>query len=295
MSERLRRLAGGLWWGWLVSVVVAGPVLAQTPTIASHEFRTTDGVRLHYLEAGSGEPALIFIPGWLMPAQIFEEQLRALSGHHRVLALDPRSQGQSELATGGHSAQRRAADIREFIERVQPGPFVLVGWSLGVMEGLDYVERTRPDELRGLVLVDNSIGEAAPPSAPPRDRQAVARPVSRRERMLAFVRGMFSRPPPPHLLHVIDDSVLRVPEPVAAELLAKPYPREYYKQAIYRAGVPVLYAIRPRFEAQGEALCAHLPTARVSVYPSAGHALFVDESARFNADVERFVHALPIP
>lgn len=39
--------------------------------IKSLFFVTSDGVRLHYLEAGEGK-ALIFIPGWTMPAEIWE-------------------------------------------------------------------------------------------------------------------------------------------------------------------------------------------------------------------------------
>jgi non-heme chloroperoxidase len=290
-KDRARqRLRCGLVLGGLL---VAQWAATQTLPIEGHEFRTSDGVRLHYLEAGRGEPTLIFVPGWLMPAGIFEAQLAAVSKHHRVLALDPRSQGESELYAGPHTAERRAADIREFVEHVQPGPFVLVGWSLGVMESLDYVERTRPTDLRGLVLIDNSIGEASPPKPASTSPGATPMPLSRVQRLTAFVRGMFARPPSNELLNLIDASVLRVPDRVAAELLAKPYPREYYKQAIYHVRVPVLYAIRPRFEAQGEALKAHLDTARVAVYPNAGHALFVDEAQQFNADLERFVDALP--
>jgi len=291
-------------WGSVGSVLLQlsivggfGTAHAQggpSTTITDHEFRTTDGVRLHYLEAGRGEPALVFVPGWLMPARIFEAQLTALSAHHRVLVLDPRSQGSSDLYEGPHTAERRAADIREFVDYVQPGPFVLVGWSLGVMEGLDYVERSRPADLRGMVLIDNSIGEASPPKpTPAKTGETAHKPQTRTQRMLAFVRSMFARPPSDELLKWVDASVLRVPERVAAELLAKPYPREYYKDAIYHAQVPVLYAIRPRFEAQAAALKAHLQTARVSVYAEAGHALFVDEAHRFNADVEQFVDALP--
>lgn len=37
----------------------------------SRHFRTSDGVELHYLEAGSG-PTLVFVPGWTMPADIWE-------------------------------------------------------------------------------------------------------------------------------------------------------------------------------------------------------------------------------
>jgi len=53
--------------------------------------------------------------------------------------------------------------------------------------------------------------------------------------------------------------------------------------------VPVLYAIRPRFSEQGAALVAKRPgLARVEVFPAAGHALFLDEPARFNSVVSTF-------
>ena len=55
----------------------------------SAHFVTSDGVRLHYLDAGSGPP-LVFVPGWTMPAWIWEPQLSHFSASHRVVALDPR-------------------------------------------------------------------------------------------------------------------------------------------------------------------------------------------------------------
>jgi len=271
----------------------AGSTSAHASTIQNREFRTSDGIRLHYLEAGQGEPTLVFVPGWLMPARIFEAQLVALSARHRVVVLDPRSQGESELYAGPHTAVRRAADISEFVAEVKPVSFVLVGWSLGVMEGLDYVERFRPTALRGLVLVDNSIGEASPPKPATSASTVQKVPQSRTERLRAFVRGLFAHTPPDALLRLVEASVLRVPAAVAAELLAKPYSREYYKNAIYRAQVPVLYAIRPRLADQGAALKAHLPESQVTLYPNAGHALFVDEALDFNADLERFLDKLP--
>jgi len=255
------------------------------------EFLTSDGVRLHYREAGEGGPTLVFIPGWLMPAVIFDAQLNALSAHRHVVVLSPRSQGRSELFKGPHTPERRARDIDEFVRKAVDGPFVLVGWSLGVMEGLDYVQRFRPKGLKGLVLVDNSIGEAKPPKPSGRPRSAMT-DAEWRVWLPGFVHGMFRTPPPEAFLEGLDRSAQRVPRDVADELLAKPYPREYYKSVIYREAVPVLYAITPRFKEQGDALKARLPTARVSIYPEAGHALFVDAAARFNSDVERFVEGI---
>ena len=39
--------------------------------ICSAYFETNDGVRLHYLEAGTG-PALVILPGWTQPAASFK-------------------------------------------------------------------------------------------------------------------------------------------------------------------------------------------------------------------------------
>ena len=79
----------------LLALLTTG--LAQANPIHHRYFTSSDGVRLHYLEAGKGERTLVFIPGWVMPAAVFEQQLLALSNQFRVLAFDPRSQGLSAL------------------------------------------------------------------------------------------------------------------------------------------------------------------------------------------------------
>ncbi len=55
-------------------------------------FITSDSVRLHYLSGGRGSgPAIVFVPGWTLPADIWEPQLRYFARSTRVVALDPRS------------------------------------------------------------------------------------------------------------------------------------------------------------------------------------------------------------
>jgi non-heme chloroperoxidase len=273
-------------------MLLALAVGAHAAEIHDGYFHTSDGIRLHYREAGDGARTLVFIPGWLMPAEVFDGQLRALSDRYHLVALSPRSQGQSDAYPGRHTPQRRALDIREFVDHLATHDFVLVGWSLGVMEGLDYVERYRPAGLKALVLIDNSIGEAQPPRVRPAKRLSTETEAERAERLRAFVRGLFRTPQAPEFIDLIDRSVQRVPNDIADELLAKPYPREYYKNVIYKERIPVLYAITPRLAEQGAALTANLPAARVTVYPSAGHALFVDAAAQFNADLERFLEGV---
>jgi hypothetical protein len=64
---------------------------AQAPGTAGR-VTTSDGVNLHYLEAGSGKPILM-IPGWSQTAEQFKYQLTGLSDRYRVIAVDMRGHG----------------------------------------------------------------------------------------------------------------------------------------------------------------------------------------------------------
>src|SRR5579871_3672404 len=116
----------------LPGILMLAPALAAPP-VKSGSLTTSDGVRLHYLEAGSG-PAILFEPGWTMPAEIWEPQIRYFSEHYRVVALDPRSQGESQKTAEGHYPERRAQDMQEVVQQLHLAPALLVGWSLGVPE-----------------------------------------------------------------------------------------------------------------------------------------------------------------
>src|ERR1051325_9324049 len=156
----------GLWVAAFF-VVAALPALASAETVARRTFRTSGGVRLSVLEAGvrhrdDGAPALAFIPGWCMPAEIWRRQLEALAARHHTLALDPRGQGKSDVPTKGYTAERRAADIDEFLRPLSR--VVLVGWSLGAIEALQYLDMFGAEKIAGLVLVDSSVGEEPAPA-----------------------------------------------------------------------------------------------------------------------------------
>ena len=111
----------------MAAAFVAGQAVAEKDGY----FRTSDGVRLHYLEAGSG-PGMLFVPGWTIPAWIWDAQIRHFAAHYHVVALDLRSQGDSDKVSEGNFPGRHAQDIHEHVENLKLAPAVLVGWSNGV-------------------------------------------------------------------------------------------------------------------------------------------------------------------
>jgi non-heme chloroperoxidase len=254
--------------------------------IDSGFFTSSDNVRLHYLEAGRGA-TLVFVPGWTMPAQIWMPQLRHFADRFHVVVLDPRSQGESQVATSGYDSERRARDIKELLDALQLDTVVLVGWSLGVLESLTYVRLFGTDRLNALVLVDNSVGEEPPPTFDPtflerlqRDRQATTE---------QFVRGMYHRTQSEDYYQRIIDQALKTPTDAAIKLLHSPYPRQMWREILYGVDRPTLYVVTARFKEQALNLKRNRPKVRVAVFEGAGHALFVDEPERFNTLLEAFI------
>jgi len=252
-------------------------------------FVSSDNVRLHYFEAGPPlAPTIVLVPGWTMPAWIFDPQIRFFSRHYHVIAFDPRGQGDSEVAPYGYNQDRRGQDIGELLQQLGPRQVVIVGWSLGVLDTLAYIHENGDSRIAGLVLVDNSVGENPPPSAAPgprHPRRALAYPAY----MRAFVAGMFRTRQSPDYLNQLTQATLRLPEADARALLAYPVPRSYWREAIFSTAKPVLYLVRPHLSGQANNLLIDRPNTQIAIFSTAGHALFVDAAPRFDALVQNYL------
>jgi microsomal epoxide hydrolase len=279
--------AGGLCLLALLFGTAAAPEGSRDGSVI-----TSDGVRLHYLEAGPRDaPTIVFVPGWAMPAWIWRRQIAFFARRYHVVAMDPRGQGDSDVPATGYDQTRRGADIGEVIAHVARRPVLLVGWSLGVLDSLAYIDAQGDGRIAGLVLVDNSVGEEPAPvvrPVPPR-RGPPPRPIPYDVRMAAFVRAMFKHPVDPAFVDELTDAAVHLPEPDAKRLLAYPVPRSFWRHAIYSTAKPVLYAVRPGLAAQAANLAANHPATDTEIFADAGHALFVDDADRFDALMQDFI------
>lgn len=288
-----RRVALGLP---LLGLTSLSPASAQfLPETSDQFFTTSDRVRLHYLEAGSpAAHTMVFIPGWTMPAWIFAPQIAAFRDRYRVITFDPRGQGESEVAASGYAPRRRGQDIAELLERLGPGPVILAGWSLGVLDTLAYIHDHGDSQIAGLVLIDNSVGEPPAPLAHLHPHQH-GPPMPHAAYMALFVRTMFHTPQDERWLQTLTQASLRTPDWAARQLLRYPESRTYWRDAIESTRKPVLYAVRPGLAAQALNLEASRPNVETAIFANSGHALFIDNAPRFNALMQNFIQEMVWP
>ncbi len=63
---------------------------------------------------------------------MWEKQITHFAKTHRVVAMDPRAQGESSQTTEGLYPAVRARDIKGVVDQLKLAPVVLVGHSMGV-------------------------------------------------------------------------------------------------------------------------------------------------------------------
>ncbi len=278
-------------WSFVVVLCVMTAQYATAQTVR-HSFQTSDGVTLSFIEGGPEHhenPSIVLIPGWLMPASIWQAQLVAFTRTHHTLALDPRGQGESQVPASGYTAERRATDLNEFLR--QRSNVLLIGWSLGGIEALQYVQMFGSARLAGLVLVDSSVGEepASGPSVKFKERLRRDRDKALRE----FVRAIFAKPPGQDELAELLRSAKRMSLENSLALLDYPFERSHWRAIARGFDKPLLYVVTPQFEQQAANLKKNRPATQIEVFRNAGHALFADEPQRFNALIEKFAERLP--
>ncbi|MGP0017442.1 MAG: alpha/beta fold hydrolase [Candidatus Sulfotelmatobacter sp.] len=276
----------------LLCILAVPGVVAQTAK--SEFFKTSDGIRIHYVEAGSGR-AIVFIPGWTMPAWIWQKQIDEFSKKYHVVAVDPRSQGESDKPTYGHLLETRSRDYKELVDHLGLQQPVLVGWSMACGELVKYAEQFGSDNVGGFVLVDGFLPDKVSPemfvglsgwmNLLQQDRQKQAD---------GFVRSMYKKPQTEDYLKRVIDASVETPADTAAVLIYDMIAVKDFSPGLAKMNRPVLFTYQPDTQPTADFLKAKLgDKLRLEKFEGDGHALFVDDAEKFNRVLEEFIQGLP--
>lgn len=100
-------------------------------------YAMVNGVRLHYVIGGQGEP-LILLPGWPATWWEFRKVMPALATRYRVIAVDLRGMGGSAKPSGGFDKKTMARDVRELAHHLGHERVYIAGHDIGSMVAFSF-------------------------------------------------------------------------------------------------------------------------------------------------------------
>ena len=306
------------------SSTAALPAKDKNPHPKSGFVTSWDGAKIHYVESGRSKtpvgnaevgnplppsvtitkgnisvtgphqfPSILFIPGWTMPGWIWENQISHFSADYRVVAMDPRSQGESAKTCDGNYPASHARDIKAVIDQLHLGPVVLVGWSMAVTEIASYVDQFGTNGIAGIVLVDGVTNFGQAPETLKSYFGFMRFAQSNRQKFTNdFVRNMYKKQQAEEYLQRVMKASMATPTDSAVAMAFAGFTTDN-SAALSKIDKPTVIAaaskeLMPTFQDMQK----RIPGSKIETFDDAGHALFVDDAEKFNILLEEFITTL---
>jgi pimeloyl-ACP methyl ester carboxylesterase len=125
---------------------------ASPPPGFKHQYTTVNGVKIHYVIGGKGEP-LLLIHGFGQNWYMWNRLLPELSKHFTVIAPDMRGVGESGKPAGGYDKKNMAVDMHELMKKLGFRHINLTGHDIGLMVAYAYAAQF-PADVKKIALMD---------------------------------------------------------------------------------------------------------------------------------------------
>jgi pimeloyl-ACP methyl ester carboxylesterase len=296
------------------------PAWRGTDWTADERDAVVAGRRLHYLDAGSGEPCFVLVHGMGGRWQHWLETIPALAEHGRVLAVDLPGFGRSEPSGAGTSLDGFADAAAELARQLGVGPVVLAGHSMGgpiairfaarhpdlaeaivlaagavyqfsALLGLRQVVRFAAERPRETAAIAMEIATAGLPTSAPLRRLLISSPRLRKLFLSPYMLDPLALPADAVQL-VVDGAGARGVLPTV-RAIGRSDPREGIDAV--RCPILSLAADADRIAPlpDTEAFQRDVPRARSFVLQGCGHMLMLERPQTFNRSLIHFAEALP--
>jgi pimeloyl-ACP methyl ester carboxylesterase len=145
-----------------VEALAAALALAALANAARPEpIRLPDGRTLELICTGDGGPTVILESGLGLPMETWQRVQSKLAVTQRTCAYSRAGYPGSDAGPMPRDARRAAQDLADMLASARlPGPYVLVGHSLGA-DVVRVYAAAHPHEVKGLVLLDPAIPDEA--------------------------------------------------------------------------------------------------------------------------------------
>ena len=264
-----------------------------------------DGARIAYLDEGSGQP-LVLLHGLMAHSGFFMRQ-RSLAEEFRVVSIDLRGHGRSQVDGKAPCVQDLAYDVTAIVQELGLEGAVGIGWSLGAAVLWEVLRGGAAARFAGAVIVDMSprvlnqgdwelglsreacdarsaaIADDFPTFATNAGHAIFAQPVAEELQPLADWAGQQFAGNDPQVIGALWESLVE----------------QDYRRALGQIAQPTLVIHGAHSQLYGpdtaEHLAAALPNARAVRFDRSGHAPHIEQPQDFNRIVGDFAASLRAP
>ncbi|MFF4778932.1 alpha/beta fold hydrolase [Microtetraspora fusca] len=118
----------------------------------SSRLAEVNGVRLHYVEGGQGDP-LVLLGGWPQTWWQFNKVMPMLARRYRVIAVDLRGMGGSDTPANGYDKKTMAQDIYGLVRHLGHDRVYVAGHDIGAMVA-QAMAANHPQAVKKIALLD---------------------------------------------------------------------------------------------------------------------------------------------
>ncbi len=249
-------------------------------------------VKLEYVEQGdaSGIP-VVFLHGLSDSWHSYELVLPHLPKSIHAFVISQRGHGDSDRPLSAYHTRDFAADVKAFMDKLQIGPAIIVGHSMGSMIAQRFV-LDNPQRTRGLVLIGTFAKYAGNQGVS--ELEAVIStmkdpidPTFAKE----FQQSTLTKPIPPEYFNTVVQESLKMPARVWKSIV-EGWGEVHYVDELNKFNRPTLIlwgekdAFCPR--ADQDILSCAIQNSQLLIYPGTGHAVHWEEPGKFAEDIISF-------
>jgi pimeloyl-ACP methyl ester carboxylesterase len=132
--------------------VLIHPASGEEPVTIESRYADVNGVRLHYLAAGAGDP-VVLLHGYAQNSHMWRPLIAELAKTHLVIAPDLRGFGESDKPDSGYDKKSMAQDIHALTQSLGISKAGVAGHDIGLMVAYAYAAQY-PAEVSRIALMD---------------------------------------------------------------------------------------------------------------------------------------------
>ncbi len=134
------------------AVLATSSASAQKSPPIQSRVADVNGIKMHYLIAGKGDPVLL-LHGYAQTSHMWRPLMAELANTHTVIAPDLRGFGQSSKPEGGYDKKTMAQDVHALVQSLGYKKVGVAGHDIGLMVAYAYAAQY-PDEVDRIALMD---------------------------------------------------------------------------------------------------------------------------------------------